>query len=161
MSDSQIIQVPHTLKKAKIGSGPGKLDTKAIARAETAVKEMAKGYTKWAQEDVSALETALGEARATPGDQAQAIRTMFRIALDMKGQGTSFGYRLITEVGNSLASFIEERKMLSAFDQEVVTAHIAAMRAIFAEKARDDGGATGHELVEGLHRLVQKAVAQS
>jgi chemotaxis protein histidine kinase CheA len=161
MSDSQIIHAPHTLKKAKMGSGPGKLDTKAIACAESAVKEMAKDYTQWAQEDVSSLDAALGEARARPDDHAQAIRTLFRVALDMKGQGTSFGYRLITEVGDSLASFVEERKSLSPFDQEVVASHISAMRAVFSEAVRDDGGDTGRALVEGLHRLVEKAVAQS
>lgn len=161
MSDAQIIHAPHTLKKAKIGSGPGRLDTKAIARAEAAVKEMAKDYRNWAQEDVAALEAALDEAQARPDDQAQAIRTLFRVALDLKGQGTSFGYRLITEVGDSLAAFIEERKALGEFDQEVIASHISAMRAVLAEEVRDDGGETGRALIDGLHRLVKKAARRS
>jgi hypothetical protein len=157
MSDGQIIHAPHRLKKAKIGTGPAKLDTKAIERAEKAVKAMEKDYAVWSQDDLAVLDGAFGRYRAKSGDPAEQMKTMFRVALDMKGQGASFGYQMITRIADLLASFLEDRDTLEAFDLEVVAAHIAAMRAVFAQDVRGDGGVTGAALVDGLNKLVAKA----
>lgn len=157
MSDGQIIHAPHRLKKAKVGTGPAKLDTKAIERAEQAVKAMEKDYAVWSQDDLAVLDAAFGRYRARSGDPAEQMKIMFRVALDMKGQGASFGYQMITRIADLLASFLEGREMLASFDLEVVAAHIAAMRAVFAQGARGDGGMTGAALIDGLHKLIAKA----
>jgi len=161
MSDSQIIHAPHNLKKAKIGTGPAKLDAKAIERAERVVKSMEKDYAVWAQDDLGTLEATFARYRARTGDPAENMRTMFRIALDMKGQGASFGYQLVTEIADRLAAFLENRDTLGPFDCEVVMAHVAAMRAVFAQDVRGDGGGTGRALIGGLHKLIEKAAAQA
>lgn len=160
MSKTEIIQPPNRLKKAKIGTGPVKLDTKAIERAEQAIKDMQQDYAVWAQEDLSALEAAFRRACAGPAEQSAELRVMFRIALDMKGQGASFGYPLITAIGDSLAAFVEKRSSLVGLDCDVIAAHIATMRAVFAGNVRGDGGATGRELVAGLQALIDKAVTR-
>lgn len=159
MSKAQIIQAPHNLKKAKVGTGPVKLDPKVIERAEQAIKAMEKDYAVWVQEDLASLEEAFRRACAAPADQSAEMRTMFRIALDMKGQGASFGYQLITQIGDTLAAFLENRSSLAGLDCEVVAAHIATMRAVFAREVRGDGGAIGRELVASLHKLIEKAAA--
>ncbi len=41
----------------------------------------------------------------------------------------------------------------------VIDAHVNAMRAIFSEEVRDDGGRTGRLLMDGLFKLRQKAAA--
>lgn len=161
MSDGQIIHAPHNLKKAKIGTGPAKLDPKVIERAERAMKSMEKDYAVWAQDDLATLEATFARFRAGSGDPAESMRTMFRIALDMKGQGASFGYPLITRIADLLAGFLETRESLGAFDGEVVAAHIAAMRAVFAQEVRGDGGMTGSALVDSLNKLIAKAAAQA
>lgn len=161
MSDGQIIHAPHNLKKAKIGTGPAKLDPKVIERAERAMKSMEKDYAAWAQEDLTMLESAFKQFRAGSSDAAGCLRTMFRVALDMKGQGASFGYQLITQIADLLASFLEAREALGPFDCEVVAAHIAAMRAVFAQDVRGDGGMTGGALVDSLNKLIAKATAQA
>jgi chemotaxis protein histidine kinase CheA len=161
MSDGQIIHAPHNLKKAKIGTGPAKLDPKAIERAERAVKSMEKDYAIWAQDDLAALEDAFARFRAKSDDPAASLRTMFRIALDMKGQGASFGYQMITRIADLLAAFLETHEALGPFDCEVVAAHLAAMRAVFAQEVRGDGGMVGTALVDSLNKLIDKAAAQA
>ena len=161
MSDSQIIHAPHNLKKAKIGTGPAKLDPKAIERAERVVKDMEKDYAVWAQDDLGALDASFARYRAKSGDPAESMRTMFRIALDMKGQGASFGYQMITRIADLLAAFLEDRDTLGPFDCDVVAAHIAAMRAVFAQEVRGDGGVIGSALIDGLNKLIAKAAAQA
>lgn len=159
MSNPQIIQPPNTLKKAKVGVGPAKLDPQKIERAERAIKDMEKDYATWAQADLAALEASLAGLRRAPDSEA-ARREMFRIALDMKGQGASFGYRLITEIGDLLCKFLESRALPTPFDCDVLAAHVAAMRAVFAQEVRDDGGATGRALIAGLQQLIAKAASQ-
>ena len=161
MSESQIIQAPHTLKKAKIGVGPARLDPKAIERAENAVKNMEKDYAIWVQDDLATLEAAFNRARGKPGDQTDDLCTMFRVALDMKGQGASFGYRLITDICDLLAAFLEGRGSLAGLECDVVAAHIATMRAVFAQDVRGDGGATGRALIASLHKLIEKVAMQA
>jgi len=160
MTDNKIIQQPNALKKAKIGSGPGKLDPLMIERAERAVKNMEKDYAVWALQDLAALDAAFARLRADMANQGPALREVFRIALDMKGQGASFGYKLITEIGDLLCKFIEDRPALGPFDCDVVAAHLAAMRAVFAQTVRDDGGAVGRALVASLQKLIEKAAEQ-
>lgn len=161
MSNGQIIDAPHNLKKAKIGTGPAKLDPKAIERAERAVKSMEKDYAVWAQDDLATLEAVFARFRAGSDGPAVSLRTMFRIALDMKGQGASFGYQLITRIADLLAAFLETHETLGAFDCEVVAAHLAAMRAVFAQDVRGDGGTTGAALVDSPDKLIAKAAAQA
>lgn len=157
MSDKQIIHPPNTLKKAKIGHGPGKLDPNILKRAENAITKMADDYTKWANEDLVNLEAGLDKLRAGGTDKAAELKDMFRMALDMKGQGGSFGYILITAIADSLMKFIENRTEVNEFDLEVIAAHLGAMRAVFNQEVRDDGGPVGEQLMDGLYRLKVKA----
>lgn len=157
MSDSQIIKPPNTLSKAKVGTGPGKLDPVLLERAEQAVQEMASDYTKWAHEDLANLEAALEKLRSGEVDVEAELRRMFGFAIDMKGQGGSFGYILITAIADSLMKFLEGRTEVNPFDCEVIAAHLAAMRAVFTEEIRNDGGESGQELMDGLFKLKLKA----
>ena len=157
MSDKEIINPPNTLKKAKIGIGPGKLDPKLLEKAENAITRMSEDYTRWANEDLVNLEAGLAKLRADDTDQAAELKDMFRMALDMKGQGGSFGYLLITAIADSLMKFIENRTEVKEFDLEVIAAHLGAMRAVFSNEVRDDGGPVGEQLMDGLFKLKVKA----
>ncbi len=101
MSDAQFIKPPNNLRKAKIGLGPGKMDPELIAKAEVAMAELEDDYMNWAQEDLQNLEAAFNKLRDDgPGEaQPNNLKRMFAIALDMKSQGGSFGYHMITAVG--------------------------------------------------------------
>lgn len=157
MSDNEIFHPPNTLKKAKIGDGPGKLDPEILKRAENAITKMSDDYSRWANEDLVNLDAALDKLRADGTDHTAELKDMFRVALDMKGQGGSFGYILITAIADSLMKFIEDRTEANEFDLEVIAAHLAAMRAVFSHEVRDDGGPVGEQLMDGLFKLKVKA----
>lgn len=157
-SQAQFIRPPNGLRKAKVGSGPAKLDPQLLANAEAAVDDMQQHYADWADEDLTMLEKTLIDIREAD-DQIPHIKTLFRHALDMKGQGGSFGYDMVTQVAGSLADFITDRSELKGIDFDVVAAHVQTMRAVFAEDVKGDGGKTGKALMGGLHAIVAKAVA--
>ena len=159
MADAQIIKAPNTLRKAKVGNGKAKLDPEILQRAESVVEKIKTDYTEWADDDLGALETALANLQSGSGDPAETTKDLFRISLDIKGSGGSFGFLMMSEVACSLNDFLEEREVLKALDIDVVASHVSALHAIYAESIRDDGGNTGRALLVGLQKLIQKADA--
>lgn len=159
MKDVQVIRPPNSLRKAKVGNGPAKLDPDLLRKAEAAVAELEEDFTRWVAVDMDALDAAVAALRRAGGKSQGHMAEIFRISLDMKGQGGSFGYQMITRIAGSLCDFLEERSTLNRLGMEAVSAHIAAMRATLAEGIRDDGGETGEALLEELRRLTGKAAA--
>ncbi len=94
--DVQFIRPLNTLRKAKVGDGPAKLDIAALARADAVVAEMTGNYSEWVKEDLATMQAAIDTIRNNPAEQGDALGRLRTISLDMKGQGSTFGYRLIT-----------------------------------------------------------------
>jgi len=159
MSDVQIIKPPNNLRKAKEGSGKAKLDPDVLQRAEKVVENIQKNYTEWADEDLGALEATLARLQADGDDREKIVRDLYRISLDLKGSGGSFGYRMMSEIAGSLNNFLGGRTDFTSLDMEVIEAHVLALRAIYTESVRDDGGNTGRALIAELENLIKKAGA--
>jgi chemotaxis protein histidine kinase CheA len=155
-SDVQFIRPPMNLSKAKVGTGPVELDLEAIARAEAAIESAGENFRDWAVEDLTAMEKALADVRSDHGAQEACIKEIFRRAMDMKGQGGSFGYVLITQIGDLLKKFTEDLQQVSARDIDIITAHVNAMKVVIAQDIKGDGGKVGAEIVAGLARLTGK-----
>ncbi len=151
----EIIDPPNHLK-AKVGPGTG-IDPKLLADAEAAVEEMAADYVNWVQDDIAKLQATLDKVEADPGSADAAYEEMFNISHDVKGQGGTFGYPLITRIGNSLCRYVEAFEDRSKIDPAICGAHINAMRAVITNKVAGDGGKLGAQLVTGLDAVVAKA----
>ena len=156
-SDVQIIQPPNNLLKAKTGSGKVKLDTDAIQRAESAIEKIGQDFPNRAQTDLDEMEKALGAARQNPQQQEDYLMQIFRRAMELKGQGGSFGYDLITQVGDSLKKFTEGRSEAKTRDIEIIAAHVNAMRVVMVKDIRGDGGEIGQAIVDGLYKLTTES----
>ncbi|HET6160154.1 MAG TPA: hypothetical protein VFE34_17550 [Dongiaceae bacterium] len=78
-------------------------------------------------------------------------RQLYRLAHDLRGLGGTFNYELITTVGGSLCSLINnddlpnDRRL-----QRHITAHVAALKAILQFDLKGDGGNQGEELLATL-----------
>jgi len=121
------------------------------------VQKLEVSYSEWVKDDIEEIEKTMNALVASGGQDPDAIKTLYRVVFDTKGQGGSFGYPLLTRVAGSLAEFLMERNELDGFGLEVAGAHVSAMRAVIRENVRDDGGKTGVELVQSLEALVAKA----
>ncbi len=155
--DVQIIKPPNTLAKAKTGRGLVKPDTQAIQRAEAAIKKIGDDFSQWAQDDLDEMDKALAAARQNPGQQEEWIMQIFRRAMDLKGQGGSFGYDLISQIGDSLKKFTESRNDANPRDVEIIAAHVSAMRVVMVQDIKGDGGKVGRAIVDGLYKLTSES----
>ncbi len=111
-----------------------------LARAEAAVAHLAKDYARWALADVAKARAALTAARDDPAQRARHIETLFRVGHDFKGQGTSFGYPLITRIGHSLCTLTRARaRDCQTQHLELAKSHIDAIDLVLSKGITGDG----------------------
>ncbi|HIJ62412.1 MAG TPA: phosphorelay protein [Rhodospirillaceae bacterium] len=151
-----IIEVPNRLK-AKVSYGPDGVDAQRLEQAEAMISALAPEYLSWVIDDLKRLQSALDVALATAEDaRPAAVRAIFEISHDMKGQGGSFNYGMITQVGALLCNFIEARASFDAQEMEVIRLHVEAMRLVIGQKMEGDGGRPGQSLLKGLQAVIAK-----
>ena len=81
---------------------------------------------------------------------------MRRIAHDLKGQGSTFGYNLMTFFAASLYDFSFQEGEISDNHVELLKAHIDSMNVVIKDRIRGDGGEEGQALQKGLQDAIEK-----
>lgn len=152
---SQIINPPHSLGKAIVGDGPPKLDSGLLKQAEQAISALEGGFSDLAAVSLAEIRSALARADANRDDAAAELSTIFTLVMDLKGQGATYDYMMLTEIGDLLKKFTEGRKELTGRDIKIIGAHIDAMQAVLRDEIKGDGGAVGRQIVGNLHQLTQ------
>ena len=152
----QLITPPNPLKN-KVGTGgPGAVDLSTLERAEKVIADLAETYLEWVEQDLVKLHKALQALSSATGDRKAELEAIYQISHDMKGQGGSFGYQLITVVGNQLCRFIEPLKQAGPNEIAVIKLHADTMSLIIANRMDGDGGEAGEAVLTGLNKVAAK-----
>ena len=122
------------------------MDPAALARAEAALSALSGRYLEWAEADLARLEACLSLALAHPGEQALHLPQLFGIVHDMKGQGETFGYPLVSQLGNALCRLLETSPPPGSTGMDRVAVLAAAMSRVIRERLSGDGGEEGQRL---------------
>jgi hypothetical protein len=133
----------------------GQIHAPAAAGANGDVAALQGDYERWTLEAIARMHEVLATARASADDRGPALRQLFEAAHDIKGQGTSFGYPLLSRIGQSLCR-VGHSGPHEGFSPEalkVVAAHVDAMKIILEKRIRGDGGALGARLAEKLEGM--------
>jgi chemotaxis protein histidine kinase CheA len=131
-----------------------------LARAEAAVAHLARDYATWALEDVAKAAKALATAKADAAARPAQVEALFRVAHDLKGQGSSFGYPLVTKIGHSLCALTRDRALTYQDEHlDLAQAHVDAIQLVLTKGIKGDGGKVGAELVARLEQRVAELVA--
>jgi len=149
MRKSTIIQ-PERHISQKVPKTGGLSPDRAIMRALNAAEGLMDSYQGWAVDDLADL----WQRFLTMEEQGVAkddIDAMYDIAHEIRGQGGTFGYALVSRIGDSLCKFLEGHQTLKAIELDVIKVHILAMKAVFKQGLK---GAQP-ELAETLSELLQ------
>lgn len=154
MGKQQPIEVfmPPNVLKAKVGgNGVVGLDMSAIKRAEKALAELKTEFADWIIADVAKL-TAMRDVYAKMPD-AENLRALYRAAHDLKGQGTTFDFPLVTRVAASLCNLTEA---VISRDPPVtlIDAHVDAIKIVVRDNIRDATNAMATMLTAELEGRV-------
>lgn len=157
-SKVEVINPPNTLKSKIIVGGPGAVDPGTLERAEAVIAGMSDNYMKSVQDDMVRISSAFERLKdSAGGGSTQAIEEIFQISHDVKGQGGSFGYPLLTAIGNELCRLIEKMENdVGASEIEAIRIHIDAMKLVVSERMKGDGGKQGKTLLVGLQQMCDK-----
>ncbi|NQV46786.1 MAG: phosphorelay protein [Rhodospirillaceae bacterium] len=159
MSDDngvRVIKAPDTLSRKVIKGGPGAVDPAALERAEAVIAGMADSYLDWVEEDLVKIQGACDELKANKDKPKAFLDKVFGIAHDMKGQGGSFNYDLMTILGNDLCRFIESIDDMTDPDLEVIVLYIDTMKIVISQRMSGDGGEEGRKILSGLDLVFKK-----
>ncbi len=160
MPENQVeyIQPPNNLRqKQKLAGVTMNLDPTWVDAAERMIGSAKVDYIQAAQEDMARLATAYDRAMNDSANRVAHMHELYGVVQSIKGQGTSFGYPLMTAVGTQLARFIEDcGENLTDAQMEAVKVHQEALRLVMQQKMEGDGGPIGQKLVAGLGLVIKK-----
>lgn len=152
----EVITPRDTLKDKVKAGGPGGVDEKVLARAEAIVASMGGDFVQWAEKDLKSLKQASDDLNSGTADQKETLLTIFQISHDIKGQGGSFDFGLLTAIGDSLCRLTEEKEQAGAAEIQAIGLHVEALKMVLKERLKGDGGDTGASLLDGLRQVVEK-----
>jgi len=152
---AEIYQETNSLKD-KVSYGSDGVDMATIARAEALIAGMQSEFVAWFHDDMAKLQRRFDAVAAAPvGDRGHLVAEMRVGIQDIKGQGGSFGFPLITNIASTLNRFIDTRSDFGAQELEVVRVHINALRLAVTEGMTGDGGRAGERLLHGLEVVMK------
>jgi chemotaxis protein histidine kinase CheA len=127
-----------------------------LARAEAAVASLSENFASLALADAAKARAALTAAINDAAGRGRHVEAVFRVAHDLKGQGASFGFPLITRIGHSLSALTRDRaRCYESKHLDLAKAHLDAIDLILAKGIKGDGGKVGAELAGRLEQRVK------
>lgn len=122
-----------------------------IAQAEAAVAALRDTY----REQLAADVVALGEIwdRLDLENPDPGLQEVQSLAHNIKGQGGSFGYDLVTSIGASLCDYMRRSRRAAPKELEIVLAHIKLLKLVSDNDISGAGGETGERIVGRLRAL--------
>ena len=157
------ITPPNSLKQKQKSAGvDGVLEATWIDAAERQIVAAKFDYEEAVGEDLTKLHSTYEKALREPDNRTQHIQALYGIVQTVKGQGSSFGYPLISAIGSQLARFLEDRgDDVSDAQMEVVKVHVEAIRLVMQQKMEGEGGPIGKKIIGGLGLVIKKVAGDA
>lgn len=153
-------KLPNRLKE-KVGGagvqGRGELPIKALGEADGTLDRNSFEFHDWASGYLSVMSRICDKALTLPESaRRKPFEKINEIAHELRGQGGTFGYPLITSVGKMLYEITGFACSTDDMAIRIVKAHIDIMRVVFRDKVTGDGGETGRELIKTLIKAIRQ-----
>ena len=158
-SDVWLFKLPNHLKE-KMGSNAMRQDfvipDDILAQAEQALQREAAGFIHWAKKYLDTLSREVTKAKGLETDRQVNFEKINLTAHELRGQGGTFGYPLITLFAKSLYEATKPPCKQDDTALEIAKAHIDTMRAVIREDIQGDGGELGQQLFKSLKLAIAK-----
>ena len=154
-----MFRLPNRLQDLAGGvgaTGPGELPLELLAQAEEELERASMDFTDWAVDYLKELSALCARALKQPAGRRRQLEEINLLAHELRGQGGTFGYPLVTLIAKMLfdatgAGCPEDDDAI-----EIVKAHIDALRAVIRDKVAGDGGEVGNELMASLQSAIER-----
>lgn len=148
----EVIQPPTRLadKVPKTRANP----EVAMRRAEHAVQAVAREFSSHLGKELDLLSELQTRYRAERS--AESLEAIRAIVHDLRGQGTTLGFPLVTEIGGSLCRYLGERDPAKPVSSDLVERHIEALRIVYRDRIEGRGDELSQKVAVGLRMAVDK-----
>jgi hypothetical protein len=130
-----------------------------LARAEEATTALRANYTKWARADLDKTQALLDIAKGDPAGRREHLDRLYAAMHNMKGQGSSFGYPLVTRLSQSLCRLVAPGRDVGDAAIRVAQAHLDALKLVLDQQIAGKGGEVGEKLAARLEGLTAGVAA--
>jgi len=127
-----------------------RMSDEAIAAAEANVRSLARDYIRWASEDLERSLAKIREIRGAQGTPLAGAAELFTIFHNIKGQGGTFDYLLVTAIATIACNILRDRETVPAEALAVVENCAYAMQGVLKRGLVGNGGENGRELTRKL-----------
>ena len=122
------------------------IDPDAGLRAKSIVASLAEEYLEWLRADLEELDTVVSEARTS----VHCVVQLRRKAHDIRGQGGSFGYPLLSRIADGMHKIlVSQEGVLSEEGEMLVRELFETLRMIIDRRMKGDGD---KETQDAIHR---------
>jgi chemotaxis protein histidine kinase CheA len=138
--------------KVRITGSGDEIDMDAIARAEKALEKLSVEFDGWLSEEVTRLLAARAALDSSQTDEA--FDEFYRAAHDLKGEGDTFGYPLVTELADLLCKLLEAAEDRSELPMTLIDNHVDAIHIVMRDGIKDAQHDTTRAVIERLSEVV-------
>lgn len=149
---AEIIRPPSLSQKVPKIGGPNQEE--ALRRADKVMESIAGEFQDLLGDELSALDALMAEYKNSPTDAV--LDKLFRRIHNLRGQGTTMGFPLITRIGTSFCRYIIERNPDRPINVPLIQQHLQALNIVLKEKLAQDGNQISIQVAAALELAVQK-----
>jgi len=157
-SNVWLFKMPNALK-AQLGGNPRfefTIPDKVLSSAQQSLKREGDGFLGWAKSYLDQVSAELSAAKEAKDKRDPNFAKINFIAHELRGQGGTFGFPLITAFGKSLFQVTTPPCRTDDAGIDIVKAHIDTLRAVIRDKIEGDGGDVGKALYLELRGAIAK-----
>jgi hypothetical protein len=137
-----------------------KVPADILERAEAIVENISAEFPQYVQEEIERMRVrakALSSA-VTPEEKREVVEDIKFAAHDLKGQGGSFGYPLLSRISASLYHLLKQATEFDTPIQTAVKVHIDSIALVNSLKMKDPEHPEGKRLVAEVEALTRRLV---
>lgn len=131
----------------------------AFSKANAAIKAMVNDYIDELGRDIDRLMQLVKRYKAEPC--RETITPIYKIVHNMRGQGSTFNYPLVTQIGKSLCQYCIELPDGNQTNPELVLDHILALKLVHTKHLEGQGDDLSQAVALGLQQAVEMEISRS
>ena len=158
--DIRFYKLPNILKEKVSASTPGAIgmDLQAIAAAEADFQEFGEDYADWAKGQIAELQAQYRACQEEGADHRKIFMKINELANDLRDQGATFGYPLVSDFSKSLCAITHSVVSFNKTRLVLIKTHLDSIDLVIRQKLEGDGGPMGKEIAKSLDLAAKKVL---
>ena len=129
----------------------------AIKAAEQAIEKLSVEFDDWLNLEVDKLEEVINTIKSEGWNETNAD-SLFTVSHDIKGQASTLGYPIITEISDTLCHLLEKVPDNAHISIKVIETFATSIRLILTQCEQNEENAKANAISSGLRQMAMKII---